>query len=195
MPSSATLASVKRAEVGSRAARALRNAGRVPASLQADAEHPHVDLSVDEFAFLTARRQHVRLFDLDFDGTTEPAVIREVQWDAMGDRILHVEFKRVVRGVATESEVALSFVGMVTEGVVTHSVSLITVSCIPSLIPDNIEVSVAGLTIGTHVRAQDIVMPEGVSLVSDPQTEVAMVSAPSGASSTEEETDEEEGEV
>lgn len=191
MSSSATLASVKRDEVGSRAARALRNQGRVPASLQADADHPHVDLSIDEFAFLTARRQHAHLFDLDFDGSAEAAVIRELQWDAMGDRIMHVEFKRVVRGVATESQVELRFVGMVSEGVLTHSVTHLAIACIPSLIPDAIEVSVAGLTIGTHLRAKDLILPEGISLAVDPETQIAMVSAPSGSSGADEETEEE----
>lgn len=167
----------------------------MPASLQADADHPHVDLSIDEFEFLTARRKHAHLFDLDFDGTAEAAVIRELQWDAMGDRILHVEFKRVVRGVATESDVELHFTGMVAEGVLTHSVTHLSISCIPSLIPDEIEVSVAGLTIGTHVRAKDIVLPEGLSLASDPETEIAMVSAPSGASTEEETTEEEDEEI
>ncbi|MFT7677297.1 MAG: large subunit ribosomal protein L25 [Planctomycetota bacterium] len=195
MSSSATLASTKRDKVGSRSARALRNAGRVPASLQADADHPHIDLSVDEYAFLTARRQHAHLFDLDFDGTSEAAVIRELQWDSMGDRILHVEFKRVVRGVATESEVALNFVGMVAEGVLTHSVTHLAISCIPSLIPDGIEVSVAGLTIGTHVRAKDLVLPEGISLAADPETEIAMISAPSGASAEEADSEEEDDEA
>ncbi len=178
MSSSITLASKKREKVGSRAARQLRNEGRVPASIQGDKDHPHVDLSMDEVEFLTARRKHVHLFDLDMGGQTETAVIRELQWDSMGDRILHVEFKRVVRGVATEAEVELRFLGQVTEGLLTHSVSHITISCMPSMIPDEIEVKVGKMKIGDHLKASDLELPEGATLAVDPDLEIAVLSAP-----------------
>lgn len=178
MSSSITLASQKRDKVGSRSARKLRNEGRVPASIQGDSDHPHVDLSMDEVEFLTARRKHVHLFDLELGGQTETAVIRELQWDSMGDRILHVEFKRVVRGVATEAEVELTFLGQVTEGLLTHSVSHITISCMPSMIPDEIEVKVGNMKIGDHLKASDLELPEGASLAVDPDLEIAVVSAP-----------------
>lgn len=192
MSSSITLESVKRDRVGSRAARKLRQAGRVPACIQADSDHPHVDLSLDEVAFITARRKHVHLFDLAFDGgETEAAVIRELHWDAMGDRILHVEFKRVVRGVATEAEVELRFLGIVTEGRLNHTVTHITISCLPSQIPDEIEVKVGDMKAGDHLQAKDLVLPEGISLAVDPGLEIANVSVPQAEAETEGEGDEE----
>lgn len=193
MSSSITLASQKREKVGSRAARKLRAEGRVPAALQADADHAHIDLSIDEVAFLTARRKHVHLFDLDLGGAMESAVIRELQWDAMGDRILHVEFKRVVRGVATEAEVELRFLGQVTEGQLTHSVNHITISCLPSQIPDEIEVKVGDMKIGDHIKASDLILPEGAALAVDPNLEIAVVSAPHVAAEEPAEDEEEEG--
>jgi len=164
--------------LGSRAARKLRAAGRVPASLNSEGrDSAHVDLSLDEAQFLASRRQHVHLYDLDIEGRVESAVVRELAWDSLGDRLVHIEFKRVARNVATESQVDLVFAGMVREGVATHVHNEITIRCLPALIPDSIRVDVEGLAIGTHVKAKDLVLPEGVELAQDPETEILIVSA------------------
>ncbi len=183
-----------REKVGSRDARHLRRAGRIPASLQADGDNPHVNLHLPEDEFLAARRKHVHLFDLVLGSNSESAVIRELQWDALGDRINHVEFKRVVRGVETESEVELAFFGQVAAGNLNHSVTHITIKCLPSIIPDAIEVNVTGMEPGTHIMAGDLTMPEGVSLAVPADLEVAVVAAPKAeVEETSEDVDGEEG--
>ncbi len=164
-----------RESLGSRASRRLRAMGRAIASLQADSDHPHVDLHFDEAEFHAARRAHAHLFDRAVDGKPESAIVRELQWDALGDTLLHVEFKRVIRGQKTESSVPLAFTGT-PAGILNHDLDTVTISCIPSLIPDAIKVSVDGLEPGTHVKASDVQMPEGIELVLDPDTEIAVIS-------------------
>lgn len=177
MSSSAKLSCSLRESVGSRASRKLRAEGRIIATLQADENGAHIDLHLSSAEFAASRRAHTHLYDLDVNGEVHAAVVRELQWDSMGDVINNIEFKRVVRGVATESEVALSFVGNVNSGVLTHNVTHIAISCIPSLIPDSIEVSVNGLEEGSHVKASDLVLPAGIALAVDGDLEIAVVSA------------------
>lgn len=173
MAQSATIQAQPREKAGSLHARALRAAGRIPANLQSN-DGAHIDFSIDEREFLTTRRRHVHLYDLDFGGRTESAVVRELHWDTFGDGILHIEFKRVTRGVETESDVELSFLGTPL-GVVNHVVHHLRISSIPSKIPDEIEVRVAGLEVGTTIKARDLVLPEGVKLAVDPDTTVATI--------------------
>lgn len=176
MAASGTLQCELREQLGSRPSRKLRAQGRVIASIQTDGEKPHMDISMDEDEFLTSRRKHVHLYDLEVGGEAHTAVVRELQWDAMGDHILHVEFKRVTRGVATESEVPIRVWGQVKDGVLTLIHSTVTISSIPSKIPDDIEMDVTGLETGTHIKASDLKLPEGVELALDPETEIAVVS-------------------
>jgi large subunit ribosomal protein L25 len=190
MSSSASLSCNRRTKVGSRDARKLRSEGRIPASLQAEGDHPHVNLHLGAVEFLTTRRGHVHLYDLDIDGEVEAAVVRELQWDALGDHIVHVEFKRVQRGVQTESEVELAFYGQVAEGVLIHNVTHVTISSIPSLIPDSIEVKVEGMVSGTHIKAGDLELPEGITLVTAPELEVAVGGALRAAAIETEEVEE-----
>ncbi len=194
MSASATLKAVVRDKVGSRDARNLRSEGRLPCSLQADQDHEHINFPIDQAEFLTSRRAHAHLYDLEMGGQMHSAVVRELQYDSLGSDIIHVEFKPVTRGVVTEAEVELTFVGNVTDGVLNHHVTHITIECLPSQIPDEIEVKVEGLTAGTHIKASELVLPEGSKLAIDPDTEIAVVSVPRAETPEAEEGEGEEGE-
>ncbi|MBJ02602.1 MAG: 50S ribosomal protein L25 [Planctomycetes bacterium] len=177
MSSSDILKAERRARVGSRFARRLRKVGRIPASIQADGKAPHLDISVEEREFFASRRHHVHLYDIDVEGSTETAIVRELQWDAFGDRLNHIEFKRVQRGVKTESSVTLDVIGAAAEGDLNVLVNEVQISCIPSLIPNSIEVSVSGLTAGDNLTAQQLELPEGISLAMDGETVLITISA------------------
>lgn len=163
---------------GSRFARALRREGRIPASIQHTAEAEHLDISIDEHEFLTSRRRHVHLYDIEVEGSPETAIVRELQWDTFGQSIVHVEFRRVVRGQKIESNVELAFEGMPKTGILNQLMNEITISSIPSKIPDNIEVPVGELVEGTTITAADLKLPEGVELAIPGDTPVAVVSTP-----------------
>ncbi len=164
-----------RDKVGSRAARKLRAAGRIPCSIQST-EDPVQSISIDEAEFMTARRQHEHLFDIQVGGEAKPAVVRELQWDYLTDSVIHVEFQAVIRGVELQSEVAVSFVGTPKGGVLNVLVDHITISSIPSMIPDAVEVKVGELEDGDHLDAGQLEMPEGCTLVSPADLQIAVVS-------------------
>jgi large subunit ribosomal protein L25 len=178
MSSSQILKAKQRKQMGSRHARSIRLQGGIPATVQPDARKTeHLDIAIDETEFLAARRHHVHLFDLDIEGKTETAVVRELQWDTFGERILHVEFKRVQRGVKTEANVELEFVGHPKHGVVNHLVGHITILADPTLIPDAIEVRVGDLDEGSVIHARDLILPDKVELAVDPDLVVATIAA------------------
>jgi len=171
----AKLKTQNRSKVGTRAARILRLQGRIPASLQGEGK-PHVDLSIDEHEFLSARRHHEHVFTLEFDnGTTDSVMVRELHWHPLGDSIQHVEFRRVDLTRETEAEVMLAFVGHPKGGVLNHLVAHVTVAAIPSKIPDAIEVNVDAMELGKPLFARELKLPEGVRLVTNPNASIAVV--------------------
>ncbi|HKX45226.1 MAG TPA: 50S ribosomal protein L25, partial [Planctomycetota bacterium] len=171
-----------RTAVGTRQAKRLRADGRVPASLQGLGK-PHRDIHIDGDEFFAARRAHQTLFDLQLPGGAEAALVRELQWDAFGDQLLHVEFRRVLRGVAIEAEVDLHFVGQARLGVLTPLHNRITIRAIPSKIPEFIEVPAA--LVGEHpLLAKDLPLPEGVALADDPELHIAIAAAASSVEDT-----------
>ena len=171
----AKIACERRTEVGSRSARKLRYEGRMVGCIQSTGGQPNVDLHFDAREFETARRGHVHLCDLDFGGAVQSAVVNSLQWDSLGDKLVHVEFRPVQRGVAMDSKVEIHFVGAPT-GILQHILDEVMIRCIPSKIPDFVVARVEGLGEGTHIRAKDLVLPEGVALAIDPEAEVAVIS-------------------
>ena len=160
----ATLNADLRAKLGTRDSKLLRLRGRVPASLQGEGKQS-LHLSLDEDQFLAARRAHEHLFHIVLgQGAPESALVRELAWDAFGERIVHVEFRRVVLDRETEAEVELEFVGHPKEGVLQHLVAHVTIRALPLDIPDHIEVNVDGLEEGKPMTAKDLLLPKGVKL-------------------------------
>jgi large subunit ribosomal protein L25 len=164
---STTLKADVREKVGTRHSRKLRAEGRIPATLQAEGKKPHVDIAIDEEDFLAARRHHEHVYALEIGGESESALVRELHWDVFGEKILHVEFRRVDLKKKTEVEVDLEIQGTPKGGIVNTLVTHVTVRALPTNIPDSIVVKVEGLTPGTHITARELEMPEGSELVID----------------------------
>ena len=176
MSKSETLKAELRTKLGSRSARKLRGDGRIPASMDSDSESTqHQDFSIEEHLFLATRRRHVHLYDIDFSGKVESAVVRELQWDAMGEAIVHVDFKRVRRDVETSADVMLEFTGHPKGGMLNHLITKIRILCLPADIPDSIEVPVGSLDTGDAIHARELVLPKGVKLATNPAVMVCNV--------------------
>ena len=172
---SATLSGIVREKLGSRHARVLRLQGRIPANVQGGGRED-VNFSIEEDVFLAARRHHEHLFDIELDkGETETALVRELQWNTFGERIQHVEFRRVIRGQKTEVEVELAFVGHPKGGILNHLMTHITIKALPSEIPDSIEVKVDEMTLEAPLHVSDLILPEGVDAVTPADEDVHAV--------------------
>ena len=177
---STTLQAAVREKVGTRHARALRSGGKIPSSLQAAADKPHLDLFIDEEEFLAARRNHQHLYELTIGGEVETALVNELAWDVFGERILHVEFRRVDRHQKTDVPVPIEYFGTPKSGLLVHLLSELIVRTTPDNIPNSVVIKAGDLEPGSVVTAGMVELPEGVELSSevDPSTEVARVATP-----------------
>ncbi len=168
-----------RPAVGSRPARKLRAQGRVPASIAGEGK-AHIDIHFDLAEFLSARRRHEALYDIHIEGgAVETAVVRELQWDALGESLIHVDFRRVTRGVPIEAEVDLHFHGQSKEGVLTPVHDRLLIRAIPSKIPEALEIQVEHLPAEHIILAKHLRLPDGVQLACSPDMQVAVMAAAS----------------
>lgn len=182
----------KREKVGSRASRKLREDGLVPINLFG-LGRPSVSFCAPMDAVESAVKNGAHLVELDFEGTNQQGLIRDVQWDALGDDVLHVDFSRVDRDKKVIVTVALEFeghaVGTTKGGIVNHVLNDVAIECLPGKIPEHLVVNVAPLDIGDHLFVKDLDMPEGVEPAGTEDMVVATVTAVVAA---EEETDEQD---
>ncbi|GLZ76591.1 50S ribosomal protein L25 [Actinorhabdospora filicis] len=170
-----------RTEFGKGGARRTRRAGKIPAVLYGHGEKPkHVALPALEFAAALRRGGMNQLFSIEVtDGTKELALPKALQRDPIKDTIDHVDLLLVRRGEQVTVEVPVALTGEHEKGglLVTEHATL-SVQAEASHLPESIEVSVEGLAVGANITAADVVLPKGVALVSDPETVIAVLSAP-----------------
>lgn len=170
-----------RTEFGKGGARRTRRAGKIPAVLYGHGEKPkHVALPALEFAAALRRGGMNTLFSIEVtDGTRELALPKSLQRDPIKDTIDHVDLLLVRRGEQVTVEVPVTLTGEQEKGgLVVHEHATISVQAEAVHLPAGVEVSIEGLAIGGNVTAADVVLPTGVTLVSEPETVIAVITAP-----------------
>lgn len=167
-----------RGSSGSLAARRLRAAGHIPAVLYGHGQ-PTVSVQLNADDFWPVIRRGARIVDLDYEGQTEKALIRDLQWDVFGQEILHVDFARVAADERITLDIQLELrgtaPGVAEGGVLDHLVHKLTVDCLATDIPDRIRVNVANLRLNDSIHLKDVPIPPGVTLHGDPDLIVVLI--------------------
>jgi large subunit ribosomal protein L25 len=161
-----------RNEGGSKHAAAIRRQGMVPAVVYGHKEKP-VSIAVNHHDFLVGLHLGSRLFDIELDSKKEKLLLKEIQYDHLGTNILHADFMRVSLTEKVQVEVPIEIKGTAkgaTEGgVVDQHLAQLEIECIVTEIPASIPVSIKELNVGDSIKAGDIQLPQGVTLVTDPE--------------------------
>jgi len=159
---------------GSRISVRLRRGGSVPCVMLHKKAKP-VHLAIDARAFEKAITKGARLIDLAHPGGTDKVFIKEVQWDHLGEKVLHIDFTKVAMDELLTLDVDCVLkgkpIGVIEEGAsLDHFIKVLKVQCLPSAIPDKIEVDVAHLKKDESLKLKEIKAPAGVKLLGDPET-------------------------
>lgn len=162
-----------RPDSGTRAARALRRDNRVPVVLYGAGGDP-VRLSVDHNEVLKKLENEAvysHILTLNIDGKQESAILKGLQRHPAKSIILHMDFMRVSKSDKIRVHVPLHFVnedicvGVKAGGVVTHVLVDVEVGCLPSDLPEFIEVDLSNIGIGESVHLSGLSVPSDVEIV------------------------------
>ena len=170
------LTATKRTEFGKGASRRLRRAGEVPAVLYGHGTDPlHVSLPGHE-TFLALKHSNA-LFSIDVEGDEKLAIVRDVQRDPVRQVIEHVDLLLVNKGEKVSVEVNIVVIGEPAPATM-HVVERQTleISADASDLPESLEVDITGLEAGAVIRAQDVTLPAGAELLTDPESDIVLVS-------------------
>src|SRR5579884_643592 len=169
MPEIMTLRAEPRARAGKGGARATRRRGRLPAILYGEGREP-TPISLDPAELSRALQRtgfFASLVDVALDGAVERALPREVQYDPVTDRPVHVELMRVAAHSRIKVTVPAVFTnqeaspGLRRGGILNIVRRGIELDCPVDRIPDRVVVDLAGLDIGDSVHISAVAVPEG----------------------------------
>ena len=158
---------------GTGGARAVRRQGNVPAIIYGGTKAPEaLVLNHNEvLKSLAHEAVYSHVLDIKIDGKTEQVILKDIQRHPAKARVLHIDFMRVNANEKLRVNVPLHFlneeksVGAKQGGVTMHAMVDVEVSCLPSALPEFIELDLVGLDVGESLHLTDIKMPSGVELV------------------------------
>jgi large subunit ribosomal protein L25 len=181
------LNAVVRKETGKGPARRLRMAGGVPAVFygpRAETTLLSVNAS-DLFKLLKKREENVLIRLILDDGGNKLeklSMLKEVQLEPVSRRLRHADFYEISMDLPFTFDVPIHFkgtpAGIEEGGDLQHVKRDVKVSCIPSKLPDFVEVDISGLHIGDQFRVSDIAVMDGLAFLDDGESVIASVSAP-----------------
>ncbi len=157
---SITINGSQRESVGKKATKALRNAGQVPCVLYGGDKPVH--FSAPELAFsklVYTPNAHTVVIELT-DGTTLNAVLQDIQFHPVTDRILHVDFYQLFDDKEIALNIPVELVGnsrgVKNGGVLRKNNRKLRVKALPANLPDIIEIDITNLKIGDKVSVADL---------------------------------------
>jgi large subunit ribosomal protein L25 len=151
-----------------------------------------VVLDLQEFTTLAKQAKPSQVFTLKSESERlngRPVLVRDIAKNSVKGNVLHVDLQAMREDEEVTLAIPVRLSGeapgvKIDKGILSWMVHEITVACLPKSIPSEIVVDVSKLGLGQSIHAREVVLPEGVSLVDEPdETIVTVVGA--GAEVTE----------
>jgi large subunit ribosomal protein L25 len=178
---------------GTGASRRLRITGKTPAIVYGAGAEPQM-IELDHNALWHALKKevfHSSILDLEVGGKAQQVLLRDVQYHPFRQLVLHVDFQRVDATKKLHTKVPLHFMNQesnpavkLSSAVISHVLNEIEIECLPSALPEFLEVDLAKIEAGQTMHAKDIVLPAGVALIAHIEAEnpvIASATIPAGA--------------
>jgi large subunit ribosomal protein L25 len=177
------LVAKKRDRVGSRYSARIREQGGLPAIVYGHKEEP-VPVALEAHSALSHISKGEKVFRLQMDGDKgEPqtVLLKDLQFDFLGSKIVHADFARVSLTDRVTIKVPVHLigeaVGLKTAGaILMHPTNEIEVECLVTEIPDYVEVRIDDLQVDDTITASAVKLPtDGMKLKSDPHSILAQI--------------------
>ncbi len=179
-----------REQTGSKAAVRLRKKGRIPAIIYGHKKQP-LAISLDAHDFTEGLHHGHRLMDIKVGKSTEKMIVKDIQYDHLGRNLIHVDLMRVNIAEKIKVTVPVELKGTATAkgthegGIIEGHADHLEVECRATDIPEVIVVSVKDVGVSDALHAKDIELPDGVKLVSSPDTLLVTCHLVAAAKTTE----------
>ncbi len=175
----------KRDVFGKNASRRIRKGGKVPAILygEAKASIPLILDKKDIFRILKSETRENTIFKVTYDSESRDTMIKEMQKDPTTDELLHIDLIQIVMDKAIRVSVPIvplgEAIGIKQDGgFVDFMTREVEIECLPKNIPEHINIDISNLHLHQSLKVEDISLPEGIKIITDPQTVLVLIELP-----------------
>jgi large subunit ribosomal protein L25 len=184
-----TIHAQQREATGKEAAKRLRNAGLAPAIVYKKGKIG-VNLTIKSVdlihALHTSAGENVIIkleYEKEGKKTHKTVIIKEMQHHPIRGNIIHVDFSEISLTQSIQVKVPVHPVGEAIgvkrdNGILEHVLWELDIECLPTKIPEKIDVNVEGLEIGSSIHVKDLKLENDIKILTDPEEVVVMVEHP-----------------
>ena len=185
----------KRESTGKLGSKILRSSKKIP-GVYYSYDSSNILFQINESEIRNAIQSQANIFTVQVGGKEQNVVFKSVQYHPVTEKIIHIDLYGVDMSKAISIKIPILFTGtpigvQSQGGVLITSLNEIEISCLPSNIPDNIEVDISNVELGTNIQVGEIELDEKLTLVTPPDNTI--VSVTHAAKEEEPEVLEEEG--
>lgn len=148
-----------RVDLGKKESKALRNAGQVPCVLYGGESTIHFSVKTLDLRNLVYT-PNVYTAEIELDGKTYKAILKDIQFHPVTDAIIHVDFMELIEGKETTLSVPVILTGnakgVMQGGKLRKNMRRLTVRATPENLPDSITLDITEITIGKSIRVSNV---------------------------------------
>ncbi len=189
----------KRINLGSRESRRLRRSGSVPGIIYGQGADVSIKIEEIEFMSKIGYAQSLGIVELALEGEIMKSIIKEIQWDALTDKALHLDFQQVSDDQLVTVPIPVKLTGTplgvsLEGGILEHTMHALDITVKAADIPSEVTFDVTELNLGDRLHLSDVTLPDGLTTDYAFDPVLAGVIAPKALlvkETEEEETDEE----
>lgn len=185
----------KRSVSGKGAARGMRRAGQIPGVLYGR-KNEVIPIGIDARGFQDFLHKYGEnaFINLEIaDHGIENVMVKEIQRDPVSNQLLHTDLLRISMDEPITSSVSITLIGSAPGiregGILEFPHRQLSLHCLPTALPNEIEVDISELEIDDRLSVADISLPEEIEILDDPHTRIVAIVPPR----VEEELEAEEG--
>ena len=177
----AKLEIIKREQPGSKAAKALRKDGKIPANFYYTGED-NINFTIDKKVFRKVIQSGHHIFEVDINDSAQYVMIKELQYHPVSDEIIHIDLMRVRRDEKMTISVPIvlegTAIGVKEGGIMTQNLSTLEISCLPADVPDHIVVDVSEFEMNHVMNVSEIEVDEKIETITAGDMDVLAVIPP-----------------
>jgi large subunit ribosomal protein L25 len=176
-----SVASQKRESIGTKGAAQARRDGFIPAVLYGNSDPVHINVTWSEVRHAIYTPNFV-IVNLNVDGKDVKCIVKDTQFDAVNDSIVHIDFLRLSNGVPVKVDVPIRFtgtsVGVKNGGKLIQQVRKLKIKSIPENLVDELKVDISHLDLGQVLRVKNVEVSSGVEILAGAQIPIANIEIP-----------------
>ena len=173
--------------------KSIRNIGSVPGVYYSHDSKQSIPFSVNKKLLNQALKSTTQIYQITVGGKKRDVIIKSIQYHPISEQILHIDLYGIKMDQEVSVKVPILFsgqaIGITSGGILNQNYTELEISCLPSNIPQNIDIDISHLDIGDTIRLTDISVDNSIKLIGEDDLLIASIIMPA---KVEEEVPEEE---